>query len=131
MRNITKQPKNSSPFRRAGLARAATALLLFFATTAFAMNHVYTGHYASGAAAWTVEKGHIYKGHYASGSAAWTFDGTHIYKGHYASGSAAYTYDREHLWRGHYASGSAIATWDSRDEIPDGVLAFIASQLVD
>ena len=76
------------------------------------MNHIYEGHYASGVAAWTVEKDHIYKGHYASGVAAWTFDGTHIYKGH-------------------YASGSAIATWDSRDEIPDGVLAFIASQLVD
>ncbi len=47
------------------------------------------------------------------------------------TGTAAYTYDGDHLWRGHYASGSAIATWDSRDEIPDGVLAFIASQLVD
>ena len=116
---------------RAGLARAACALILLFATTSFAMNHIYKGHYASGSAAWTVEKGHIYKGHYASGSAAWTFDGTHIYKGHYASGSAAFTYDGEHLWRGHYASGSAIATWDSRDEIPEGVLAFIASQLVE
>ena len=74
---------------------------------------------------------HIYAGHYASGSAAWTYKDGHLYEGHYASGSAAFTYDREHLWRGHYASGSAIATWDSRDEIPDGVLAFIASQLID
>ena len=57
---------------RAGLARAACALILLFTTTSFAMNHVYKGHYASGVAAWTVEKGHIYKGHYASGPAAWT-----------------------------------------------------------
>ena len=155
--------------RRAGPVRALCALLLLAATTSFAMNHVYKGHYASGAAAWTVEDGHIYKGHYASGAADWTFDGKHIYKGHYASGAAAwtfegghlykghyasgaaaytyenghvweghyasgaaaYTYDRAHLWKGHYASGAAIATWDSRDEFPDGVLAFIASQLID
>ena len=97
---------------RAGLARAAFALILLFATTTFAMNHIYEGHYASGSAAWTVEKGHIYKGHYASGS-------------------SLFTYDHTHLWRGHYASGSAIATWDSRDDVPDGVIAFIASQLID
>ena len=114
---------------RAG--RAACALLLLFATTSFAMNHIYAGHYASGSAAWTYKDGHLYEGHYASGSAAFTYEKGHVYKGHYASGSAAFTYDREHLWRGHYASGSAIATWDSRDEIPDGVLAFIASQLID
>ena len=36
---------------RAGLARAACALILLFATTSFAMNHIYKGHYASGSAA--------------------------------------------------------------------------------
>ena len=97
---------------RAGLARVACALLLLFATSSFAMNHIYKGHYTSGSAAWTVEDGHIYKGHYASGSAAWSFDG-------------------EHIWKGHYTSGSAIASWDSRNEIPEGVLAFIATQLVE
>ena len=75
--------------------------------------------------------GRLYKGHYASGSAAYTYEKGRIWAGHYTSGSAAFSYDRDHLWRGHYTSGSAIATWDSRDEIPDGVLAFIASQLVD
>ncbi len=132
MRNITKPPRASSPFSRAGLARALVALLLLFAaSTAFAMNHVYKGHYTSGSAAWTIEKGHIYQGHYASGSAAWTFDGEHIWKGHYASGSALFSYDGSHLWRGHYTSGSALASWDSRNEIPDGVLAFLATQLLE
>lgn len=152
-----------------GIAVAAVAALALFPGRLDAMNHVYKGHYTSGSAAWTVEKGHIYKGHYASGSADWSFDGKHIWKGHYTSGSAAwtysnghlyrghydsgaaaytyekghiweghytsgaavYSYDKDHLWRGHYTSGSAIASWDSRDEIPDGVLAFIATQLVD
>ena len=93
--------------------------------------HIWKGHYASGSAEWTYENGHLYKGHYASGSAAFTYEKGHIYKGHYASGSSLFTYDHSHLWRGHYASGSAIATWDSRDDVPDGVIAFIASQLID
>lgn len=166
---LPASPRPRVPAIRAGLARAVCALLLLFATTSFAMNHIYKGHYTSGSAAWTVEDGHIYKGHYASGSAAWSFDGEHIWKGHYTSGSAAWTYkgghlykghyasgsaaysyekghiweghytsgsalfsyDKDHLWRGHYTSGSAIASWDSRDEIPEGVLAFIATQLVE
>ena len=104
--NPTKPPVSSL------FVRALVALLLLLATASFAMNRVYNGHYASGSAAWTIADGHIYKGHYASGA-------------------AKFTYDKDHLWRGHYASGAAIATWDSRDEIPDGVLAFIATQLVE
>ena len=44
--------------------------------------------------------------------------------------AAAFSYDRSHLWKGHYTSGTGIASWDSREEIPDGVLAFIATQLL-
>ena len=55
----------------------------------------------------------------------------HVWKGHYTSGAAAFSYDRDHVWRGHYTSGAALASWDARNEIPDGVLAFIASQLLD
>ena len=57
---------------RAG--RAACALLLLFATTSFAMNHIWEGHYTSGSAIFAYDGDHLWRGHYTSGSAIASWD---------------------------------------------------------
>ena len=57
---------------RAG--RAACALLLLIATTSFAMNHIWEGHYTSGSAIFAYDGDHLWRGHYTSGSAIASWD---------------------------------------------------------
>ena len=54
--------------------RAACALILLFATTSFAMNHIWEGHYTSGSAIFAYDGDHLWRGHYTSGSAIASWD---------------------------------------------------------
>lgn len=96
--------------------------------------HVYQGHYASGISKFTYRNGHLYLGHYASGISAWTLAESsgvlHIYKGHYASGISKFSVKDGHVYKGHYAAGISAWTFKTTDETPDGLLAFLVTQLL-
>ena len=95
---------------RRSILQAAVAALALTAAAASATTRVYSGHYASGTAVWTIKDGRVYRGHYASGAAAYTIKDGRVYAGHYASGAAIFTWKDGRLYRGHYASGAAAYT---------------------
>ena len=96
--------------------------------------HVYQGHYAAGISEFTFRNGHLYQGHYAAGISDWTLAESsgvlHIYKGHYAAGISKFTIKNGHVYRGHYAAGISAWTFKTTVETPDGLLAFLVTQVL-
>lgn len=96
---------------------------------------IYSGNYASGLAKFCYKGDKLYSGNYASGLAKWTTKTTSdglfkIYSGNYASGLAKYTMKGNKLYAGNYASGLAKWSFSATTEIPEGLLVFLATQIL-